>query len=68
MSICDNETTGKIDPDVNPTATTRTINISLRKLAEVEAYLLDEIEVRERIAKKKKISDSIQSQASWTQT
>ena len=54
MSICDNETTGKIDPDVNPTATTRTINISLRKLAEVEAYLLDEIEVRERIAKKKK--------------
>ena len=66
MSICDNETTGKIDPDVNPTATTRTINISLRKLAEVEAYLLDEIEVREQIAKKK-ISDSIQSQASWTQ-
>ena len=32
--------------------TTKTTNISLKKLTEIEAYLLDEIEVREQIAKK----------------
>ena len=53
MSIYDNETTRKIYPDLNkPYGTTRTTNILLKKLTEVETFFLDEIEVRERIAKK----------------
>ena len=52
MSIYDNETTSKIYPDLNPTASQEPQTYRLKKLTEIEAYLLDEIEVRERIAKK----------------
>ena len=61
----ENETTSKIYPDLNPTAPQEPQTYYLKNLAEIEAYLLDEIEVRERIAKK--WNDSIQSQGSWTQ-
>ena len=61
MSICDNETS-KIYPDLNPTAPQEPQTYLLKKLTEIEAYLLDEIDVRERLAIK--INDSIQSQAS----
>ena len=50
MSICDNET--KIYPDLNPTAPQEPQTYQLQKLTETEAYLLEEIEVRERKAKK----------------
>ena len=43
----------------NPYGTRRTTDISLKKLTEIEAYLLDEIEVRERIAKKMKRFNTI---------
>ena len=52
MSIYDNET--KIYPDLNPTSAQEPQTYWLKKLTEIEAYLLDEIEVRERIAKKMK--------------
>ena len=61
MSIYDNET-NKIYPDLNPTAPQEPQTYRLKKLTEIEAYLLDEIEVCERLAIK--INDSIQSQAS----
>ena len=61
MSIYDNETS-KIYPDLNPTAPQEPQTYLLKKLTEIEAYLLDEIDVRERLAIK--INDSIQSQAS----
>ena len=48
MSIYDNETS-KIYPD-NPAAPQEP-QLSLIKLTEIEAYLLDEVEVRERLAK-----------------
>ena len=52
MSICDNET--KIYPDLNPTAPQEPQSYRLNKLSEIEAFFLDEIEVREQIAKKMK--------------
>ena len=60
MSIYDNET--KIYPDLNPTAPQEPQTYCLKKLTEIEAFFLDEIQVLERIAKKK--YDSMQSQAS----
>ena len=50
MSIYNNET--KIYPDLNPTAPQEPQTYRLQKLTETEAYLLEEIEVRERKAKK----------------
>ena len=50
MSIYDNEI--KIYPDLNPTAPQEPQAYRLQKLTEIEAYLLNEIEVCERIAKK----------------
>ena len=50
MSIYDNET-NKIYPDLNPTAPQEQQAYQLKKLTEIEAYLLDEIEVRERLAR-----------------
>ena len=40
------------DPDLNPTAPQRPQTYSLNRLSEIEAYFLNEIEVREQIAKK----------------
>ena len=57
MSIYDNET--KIYPDLNPTGPQEPQTYRLKKLTEIEAYLLDEIEARRRQAKKR--NDSIQS-------
>ena len=58
MSIYDNET--KIYPDLNPTAPLQeSQTYRLKKLTEIESYLLDEIEVRERIAKKMKRFNTI---------
>ena len=59
MSICDNEITSKIYPDFNPTAPPEPQTYRLKKLTGIEAYLLDETEVRERIAKKKKRLNTI---------
>ena len=52
MSIYNNES--KIYPGLNPKASQETQAYRLQKLTEIEAYLLNEIEVRERIAKKLK--------------
>ena len=52
MSIYDNET--KIYPDLNPTPPQESQTYRLKKITEIEAYLLDEIEERRRQAKKKK--------------
>ena len=52
MSIYDNET--KIYPDLNPTAPQEPQTCRLKKLTEIEAFFLDEIEARRREAKKKK--------------
>ena len=41
MTICDNET--KIYPDLNPTAPQEPQGYHIKKLTEIEAYLLDEI-------------------------
>ena len=57
MSIYDNEI--KIYPDSNPTTPQEPQTYRLKKLTEIEAYLLDEIEARRRQAKKR--NDSIQS-------
>ena len=51
MSIYDNETS-KIYPDLNPTAPQELQTYRLKKLTEVEAFFLDEIEAYERLAKK----------------
>ena len=59
MSICDNETTSNIYPDLNPTAPQETQTYRIKELTEIEAYLLDETEVRERIAKKSKRFNTI---------
>ena len=59
MSIRDNETTSKIYPDLTPTAPQELQTYCLKKLTEIEAYLLDEIEVREQIAKKVKRFNTI---------
>ena len=57
MNIYDNET--KIHPDLNPTASQETQTYRLQKLTKIEAYLLNDIEVRERIAKKMKRFNTI---------
>ena len=54
MSTYDNETTSKTYPNLNPTAPQGPKTYRLKKLTEIGAYLLDEIEVCERIAKKMK--------------
>ena len=51
MSIYNNET--KIYPDLNPTAPQEPQSYRLSKLSGIEAYFLNEVEVREQIAKKK---------------
>ena len=53
----DNDT--KIYPYLNPTAPQEPQTYRLLKLTEIEAYLLHEIEVRERIAKKMKRFNTI---------
>ena len=57
MSIYDNET--KIYPDLNPTAPQEPQAYRLKKLTEIEAYLLDEIEARRQEAKKNKQFNAI---------
>ena len=57
MSIYDNET--KLYPDLNPSALQEPQSYRLQKLTEIEAYLLNEIEYRERIAKKMKRFNTI---------
>ena len=52
MSIHDNET--KIWPDLGPTAPQEPQSYRLNKLSEIHTYFLDEIDVREQIAKKLK--------------
>ena len=52
MSIYDNDT--KIYPDLNPSAPQEPQIYLLKKLTEIEAFFLDEIEVRRRETKKKK--------------
>ena len=59
MRIYDNETTSKVYPDLNPMTPQEPQTCRLKKLAEIEAYLLDEVEVRERIAKKMKRFNTI---------
>ena len=56
MSVCDNEI--KIYPDLNPAAPERQ-SYWLNKLPEIETFFLDEINVRERIAKKMKWFNTI---------
>ena len=53
MSIYDNES--KIYPDLNLTSPQEHQAYRLKKLTEIKAYLLDEIEERRRQAKKKTI-------------
>ena len=50
MSIYDNDT--KIYPDLNPLAPQESQTHRLKKLTEIEAFFLDEIETRRREAKK----------------
>ena len=57
MSIYNNET--KIYPDLKPTAPREPQTYRLNKLGETEAYFLNEIEVREQIAKKMKRFNTI---------
>ena len=52
MSIYDNET--RIYPDLNPTAPQEPQTYRLKKLTEVQAFFLDEIEERRWQVKKKK--------------
>ena len=59
MNIYDNETTTKTYTDLNPTAPQEPQMYRLKELTEIEAYLLDEIEVREQIAKKMKRFNTI---------
>ena len=61
MNIHGNETS-KMYPDLNPTRPQEPQTYHLKKLTEIEAYLLDKIEVCQHNAKKK-WNDSIQSQA-----
>ena len=49
-----NENKSKIYPGLNPTAPQEPQSYRLNKLSEIEAFFLDEIEVREQIAKKMK--------------
>ena len=57
MSIYNNET--KIDLDLNPTAPQELQSYRLNKLSEIEAYFLNEIEVRQQMAKKMKWFNTI---------
>ena len=57
MSVYDNES--KIYPNLNTTAPREPRAYRSQKLSEIEAYLLNEIEVRERIAKKMKRFNTI---------
>ena len=50
MRLYDNET--KTYPGLNPTAPQEPQTYRLNKLSEIEAYFINEIEVREQIAKK----------------
>ena len=59
MSIYNNETASKIYPDLNPTAPQEPQTYRLKKLTEIEAYLLNEIELHERLAKKMKQFNTI---------
>ena len=58
MSIYDNETS-TVSPDLNPTAPQEPQAYRLKKLTEIEAYLLDEIEVREPLTKKMKLFNTM---------
>ena len=58
MSIYFNKTR-KIYSDLNPTAPQEQQTYRLKKLTEIEAFFLDEIEVRERLAKKIKRFNTI---------
>ena len=57
MSVDDNET--KIYSDLNPTAPQEPQTYLLKKLSEIEAYFINEIQVREQIVKKMKWFNSI---------
>ena len=57
MSTYDNET--KIYPDLKPTAPQEPQSYRLNKLSEIEVFFLDEIGVREQIAKKMKRFNTI---------
>ena len=57
MRIYDDET--NIYPDLNPSPPQEPQSYRLQKLTEIEAYLLNEIEVRDRIAKKMKRFNAI---------
>ena len=57
MSIYGNET--KIYPDLNPTAPQEPQTYHLNKSSETETYFLNQIEVREQIAKKMKRFNTI---------
>ena len=57
MSVYDNET--KIYLELNPTAPQERQSYRLNKLSEIEAFFLDEINVREWIAKKMKWFNTI---------
>ena len=57
MSIYNNET--KIYPDLNAAAPQEPQSYWLNKLSAIEAFFLNEIDVRKQIAKKKKWLDTI---------
>ena len=57
MSVYDNET--KIYQDLSPTTPRESQSYRLNKLTEIETYFLNEIEVREQIAKKMKRFNAI---------
>ena len=59
MSIYDNDT--NIYPDLNPSVPWEPQTYRINKLTEIEAYLLNEIEVRGRVAKKMKRFNMITS-------
>ena len=59
MSIYNNEITRKMYPHLNPPTPQEPQRYRFKKLMEIEAYLLDEIDVCERIAKKMKRFNTI---------
>ena len=58
MSIYDTKTS-KIYPDLNHMTTQEPQTYHFKKLTEIEAYLLNEVEVRERVAEKMKRFNTI---------
>ena len=60
MSIYDNKASN-IYPDLNPTVPQQSQTYRLKKLTEIEAYLLNKIQVRKRLTKKMKIFNMITS-------